>query len=215
VRILSDATLLYSKDVKVAIAVEQTSPSQTPAGDRLADALLMRRVARGDRDAFAAVYELHSRAALAFTMRMTGNREVAEEAVQDAFMGLWLRPDRYRWERGSLRGFVLGVTRHRALDILRRDAARARRRAGDDVLESLEEAAERPDIEVVRRSEAESVRTAVEGLSPQQSQAIDLAYYAGLTHSEIATRLDMPLGTVKSRIRVGLAKLRVELPQYA
>ncbi len=204
----------------MAYAVEQLSSLPTkpaafddPAGERLRDAELMRRVASGDRDAFAVVYDLHSRAALAFSLRIARVREVAEEAVQETFVRLWLSADRYQPERGSLRNFVLGIARHRALDILRRDALRTRRRVSDELLESEPDGSPRPDLQVVMRDEAEVLRAAVDGLSAVQSEAVELAYFGGLSHSEIAARLDIPLGTVKSRIRIGLANLRGELLQ--
>jgi RNA polymerase sigma-70 factor, ECF subfamily len=190
----------------------RTAPSAVndQFAERLRDDALMRRMANGDREAFAAAYDMHARAALSLAVRLTRNRESAEEAVQDTFVGLWLKADRYRHERGSLRSFVLGMARHRALDILRRDAVLSRRRASDELLEQVLDGSDWPEVVVIRRSDAEGIRAAIDCLSATQAEALRLAYFQGLSHSEIASRLHIPLGTVKSRIRIGLANLRDE-----
>ena len=175
----------------------------------------MERVACGDREAFAAAYDRHSRAALGLAVRMTGSREAAEEVVQETFVGLWRRADQFQASRGSLRTFVLGIARNRSIDALRRDAARVRTRASDLGVEHTHEAVDRTDVEVARRDEAASVRAALDSLPRLQRRVIELAYFAGLSHSEIALQLGLPIGTVKSRIRLGLGKLRGELPREA
>ena len=187
------------------------APSHATSGLGV-ESRLMRLVARGDHDAFIAVYDSHAGAALAVARRITRNQESAEEVVQEAFVNLWRRAGSYRPERGSLRTFLLAIVRYRALDELRRQAAPSRRSMSDKGLEERHEAPGRTDVEATRLAEAASVRVALGRLPEDQSQPIALAFFAGLTHSEIAAELGMPIGTVKGRIRLGLQKLRTELP---
>ena len=172
---------------------------------------LMRLVAVGDHDAFLVVYDRYAPAALGVALGMTRSRDAAEEIVQETFVNLWRRAGSYNAARGSLRTFVLAIARHRALDALRSQSARSRRSASDEGLEEWHEAPERTDVEATRREEAASVRAALGRLPHGQSRAIELAFFAGLTHSEIATQLGITIGTVKSRIRLGMEKLRDEL----
>ena len=171
----------------------------------------MRLVAVGDHDAFLVVYETYARAALGVAMRITRNREIAEDVVQEAFVNIWRRAGGYDSARGSLRTFVLTVVRNRALDALRSQSLRSQRSASDEGLEERYEAPGRTDTEVTRREDAASVRAALGTLPPGQSRAIELAFFAGLSHSQIAAQLGMPVGTVKGRIRLGIASLRGEL----
>lgn len=171
----------------------------------------MRRVALGDHDAFIVVYESHARAALSTALRTTRSREAAEEVVQEAFVKLWRDPESYNPARGSLRTFVQTIARNRALDAVRSQAVRLRRSATDEGLEEKHEALERTDVEATRREDAASVRAAVGRLPQGQSLVIQLAFFAGLTHREIAAELGMPMGTVKARIRLGIDKLRGEI----
>jgi RNA polymerase sigma-70 factor (ECF subfamily) len=210
-----------TEDVTVAITAEHPPPtpsSRPPTPQRFrrelaetTDSELMRLVSLGDREAFGAVYELHASSALAVALRITRSREAAEEVVQETFVGLWRGAGSYSAVRGSLRGFVLGIAHHRAIDALRRDALRAGRRTSDEGLEESHESPRRTDIEAAQREEAASVRAALEVLKPHQRRVIELAYFGGLSHSEVAARLQLPLGTVKSRIRVALAKLHGQL----
>jgi RNA polymerase sigma-70 factor, ECF subfamily len=172
---------------------------------------LMRLVALGDHDAFLVVYDRHAHAALGVALRMTRNREAAEEIVQEAFVNLWRRAGNYKAARGSLRTFVLAIVRNRAIDALRSQSTRTGRSTSDEGLEERHEAPERTDVEATRREEAASVRAALGRLPQGQSRVIELAFFAGLSHSEIAAQLEMPIGTVKGRIRLGLEKLRDEL----
>ncbi|MBA3381250.1 MAG: sigma-70 family RNA polymerase sigma factor [Actinobacteria bacterium] len=172
---------------------------------------LMRLVARGDHDAFLVVYDRHARAALGVALRMVRSREAAEEIVQEAFLSLWRGAGSYNPARGSVRTFVLGIVRYRALDAIRRQAVRSREHTSDAGLEETHEAPEHTDLEAARREEAASVRAALKTLPQGQFRAIELAFFAGLSHSEIARQLSMPVGTVKGRIRLGIDKLRGEL----
>jgi RNA polymerase sigma-70 factor (ECF subfamily) len=177
----------------------------------------MRLVALGDHEAFIVVYDRHARAALGAAMGMTRSREAAEEIVQEAFVSLWRRAGSYNAARGSLRTFVLAVVRYRAIDALRSQSTRSQRQASDEGLEKTHEAFERTEVEATRREEAATLRAALAKLPQAQSRAIELAFFAGLSHREVAAHLGMPIGTVKGRIRSGIEKLRGELrgPEWA
>jgi RNA polymerase sigma-70 factor (ECF subfamily) len=175
---------------------------------QLADEELMQLVRRGDARAFEAVYERHATAAYSLAYRMTGSRPQAEDVVQEAFLGLWRSGARYDRGRGSVRTWVLGIVHHRAVDALRRMSGHERRRVDDAELGERLPAPERTDVEAARREEAREVRAALGALPDEQRHVVELAYFGGFTHSEIAEALGEPLGTVKGRMRLGLGKLR-------
>ena len=177
----------------------------------LADEDLMQLVRRNDPEAFEVVYERHSGAAFSLAYRMVGTRNAAEDVVQEAFLSIWRSGARYDRARGSVRTWVLGIVHHRAIDALRRATVHDRRRASDEGIEERFEARDRTDVEAARRQEAQSVRAAIETLPSEQAQVIELAYFGGFSHSEIAEILKAPIGTIKGRMRLGLEKLRVEL----
>jgi RNA polymerase sigma-70 factor, ECF subfamily len=177
----------------------------------LADEDLMQLMRRGDPRAFEAVYERHSGAAFSLAYRMVGRGNVAEDVVQEAFLSIWRSGARYERARGSVRTWVLGIVHHRAIDQLRRSSVHSKRRASDEGIEDRIESGERTDVEVARRDEAQAVRSAMESLPPEQSHVIELAYFGGFTHTEIAAILETPVGTVKGRMRLGLEKLRHSL----
>lgn len=168
-------------------------------------------VQRGDRSAFELVYERHASAAFSLAYRVVGNRLAAEDVTQEAFLSIWRSRWRYEPHRGSLRSWVLGITRRRGIDALRRNLVRDRRRADAEGIEEREEARELTDVEAIRRDEAASLRAALETLPVEQSRVLELAYFAGFTQSEIAEMLDTPIGTIKGRMRLGLEKLRGRL----
>jgi RNA polymerase sigma-70 factor (ECF subfamily) len=177
----------------------------------LADEDVMQLVRRGDARAFEVVYERHSPAAFSLAYRMMGTRSGAEDVTQDAFLSIWRAGARYDRGRGSVRTWVLGIVHHRAIDALRRATVHDRRRAGDEGIEERFEARERTDVEAARREEAGTVRGALGSLPADQSQVIELAYFGGFTHTEIADMLDAPVGTIKGRMRLGLKKMRAQL----
>jgi RNA polymerase sigma-70 factor (ECF subfamily) len=181
----------------------------------LADEDLMQLMRHGDAQAFEMIYERHSTAAFSLAYRMVGRRGVAEDVVQEAFLSLWRSGARYDHTRGSVRTWVLGIVHHRAIDALRRSMVHDRRRAGDEGIEERFEAKERTDVQAARHEEATGVRSALATLPEEQSKAIELAYFGGFSHSEIANMLQMPIGTVKGRIRLGLEKLRGQLGHFA
>jgi RNA polymerase sigma-70 factor, ECF subfamily len=177
----------------------------------LADEDVMQLVRRGDARAFEVIYERHSGAAFSLAYRMMGTRSGAEDVTQDAFLSMWRSGARYDRARGSVRTWVLGIVHHRAIDALRRATVHDRRRAGDEGIEERFEARERTDVEAARREEAGTVRGALSSLPADQSQVIELAYFGGFTHTEIADMLDAPVGTIKGRMRLGLKKMRAQL----
>jgi RNA polymerase sigma-70 factor (ECF subfamily) len=176
-----------------------------------ADEELMQLMRQGDARAFEVIYERHATAAFSLAYRMTGRRPAAEDVVQEAFLSLWRSGARYDRTRGSVRTWVLGIVHHRAIDALRRSMPHDRRRASDEGIEERFEAEDRTDLQAARRQEAAEVRDALAALPDEQSRAIELAYFGGFSHSEIAAMLETPIGTVKGRIRLGLEKLRGRL----
>ena len=177
----------------------------------LADEDVMTLVQAGDPRAFEVLFDRHSGAAFSLAYRMVGNRVTAEDISQEAFLSIWRSRLRYRSDRGSVRTWVLGIVHHRAIDALRRNLVHERRRATAEGLEERQEAPELTDVEVVRRDEARQVRSAIGTLPSEQSRVVELAYFGGFTHSQIAEMLGTPIGTVKGRMRLGLEKLRREL----
>ena len=174
----------------------------------LADEDLMQYVRKGDPRAFELLYERHSGVAFSLAYRMTGKRAQAEDVVQEAFLSIWRSGARYERTRGSVRTWVLGIVHNRAIDSLRRTTVHDKRRASDEGIEERFEARERTDVEVARREEATTVRTAMDTLPAEQLKVIELAYFGGFSHSEIADMLGQPIGTVKGRMRLGLEKMR-------
>lgn len=174
----------------------------------------MQLVSQGRSDAFELVYERHSTAAFSLAYRMVGSRNAAEDVVQEAFLSLWRSQARYDRRRGSVRTWVLGIVHNRAIDALRRSLVHDRRRAhgttDEDIAERFE-APQRTDVDAARRTEAKEVRAALETLPSEQCRVIELAYFGGFSHSEIARMLDTPIGTVKGRMRLGLEKMKVQL----
>jgi RNA polymerase sigma-70 factor, ECF subfamily len=187
--------------------------SGTPPDElrRLADEDLMHLVRKGEARAFEVIVERHQSAAFGLAYRMTGTRATAEDVVQEALVSLWRSNARYDRGRGSVRTWILGIVHNRAIDALRRNAVHDKRRASDEGIEERFEASERTDVEVARREEADEIRTALRELPPEQGRVIELAYYGGFTHVEIAEMIDEPLGTVKGRMRLGLTKMRGSL----
>jgi RNA polymerase sigma-70 factor, ECF subfamily len=171
----------------------------------------MRLVQRGDARAFEAVYDRHGSAAFSLAYRIAGNRSAAEDIVQEAFLSVWRSAVRYEPERGNLRSWLLSVVHNRAIDSIRRSVVHDRRRADVEGLEERKAAPELTDAEALRREEAHEVRSAMERLPADQLKVVELAYFGGFTHSQIADMLGMPLGTVKGRMRLALDKMRDRL----
>jgi RNA polymerase sigma-70 factor (ECF subfamily) len=181
----------------------------------LADEDLMQLVRRGDSAAFEVIYERHATAAFSLAYRVVGTRNAAEDVVQEAFLSLWRSGARYDRARGSVRTWVLGIVHNRAIDALRRSLPHDRRRASDEGIEERFEARERTDAEAARNDEAREVQAALRTLPDEQCRVIELAYFGGFSHSEIADLLETPIGTVKGRMRLGLEKMRGQLGGFA
>jgi RNA polymerase sigma-70 factor (ECF subfamily) len=178
---------------------------------RLADEELMQLVVSGDADAFEVILERHADAAFSLAYRMCGRRSVAEDVAQESFLALWRSAARYDRARGSVRTWTLGIVHNRAIDALRRSSVHDRRRASDEGIEEQLEAPERTDIEAMSNAASDEIRVALGELPNEQRHVIELAYFGGFTHTEIASMLDTPIGTVKGRMRLGLEKLRGHL----
>jgi RNA polymerase sigma-70 factor, ECF subfamily len=179
----------------------------------LADEEVMQLVGEGNPRAFELIYDRHGGAAFSLAYRMVGNRVTAEDISQEAFLSIWRSRLRYDQSRGSVRTWVLGIVHNRAIDALRRGGVHDRRREPIDVVEEHHEAPVRTDVEAARREEARSVRSALDTLPAEQRRTIELAYFGGFSHSQIAELLDEPIGTVKGRMRLGLDKLRRQLAE--
>ena len=173
----------------------------------LADEEVMALLQEGSTRAFELVYDRHGGAAFSLAYRMVPNRTTAEDITQEAFLSIWRSRTRYEPTRGSVRTWVLGIVHNRAIDALRRNLVHDRRRTSAEGLEEREEAPERTEIEVARLQEAHSVRDALKELPKEQARVLELAYFGGFSHSQIAEMLEMPIGTVKGRMRLGLEKL--------
>jgi RNA polymerase sigma-70 factor (ECF subfamily) len=173
------------------------------------DAALVLAIARWREDALAEAYQRHAGASFALARRLLGDRQLAEEVVQEVFLRLWHRPDRFDPERGTLRSYLLAQTHGRSVDLLRSETSRRRREERD----ARETADGSPDIEreVVDLTVAERMKEIVAGLPTDERRAIELAYFGGHTYRQVAVMLDAPEGTVKSRIRSGLRRMRDRL----
>ncbi len=184
------------------------------SGDRLralADEELMQLVYRSSTVAFEVIYDRHANAAFSLAYRICAQRALAEDVVQEAFLSLWRSRARYDPARGSVRSWLLLVVHDRAVDALRRTRAGAGDLARHPTLADRRPAPELTECLVVGREEARRVRQALDDLPNEQRQVIELAYFAGLTQVEIAQRIGLPAGTVKSRMRLGMQKLRAAL----
>ena len=174
------------------------------------DRIQMDRLARGDLGSLDLLYEQYGAMAFSIAYRITGDRSAAEDVVQEAFLGAWRNAGRYVDARGSVRTWLLSIVHHRAIDAIRR------RRPTVELPETeatLPDTLTLPDVwaEVELRLDRESVQTAMGSISEVQREAIELAYFGGLTQTEIAERTGVPLGTVKGRLRLGLQGMRAAL----
>lgn len=179
------------------------------AHDQLDDAALVRAVVEHDDRALAEAYRRHGDSCFALARRVLFDRALAEEVVQEIFVRLWKRPELYEPDRGSLRSFLIAQTHGRSVDVLRAETARRRR----EEREARQRIPEPIDLEreIVNLTEAVTVRSALGSLPESERVAIELAYFGGHTYREVAVLLEQPEGTVKSRIRAGLLRLRAAL----
>src|SRR5215207_5208509 len=173
----------------------------------LADEDLISLVEVADAEAFATLYDRHSRAAFSLAYRMMGERQASEDLAQDAFLKVWRGASSYRADRGSVRTWTLSIVHNRGIDQIRSQASRRRTQ------QKIEASAPRSQpseafAETLRNSQRDQVRQALNTLPPEQLKILELAYFSGYTHVEISDLLGLPLGTVKGRMRLGLKKIR-------
>ena len=173
----------------------------------LADEDLISLAGSGDAGAFAVLYDRHSRATYSLAYRMMGERQAAEDLVQDAFLKVWRAAGSYRSERGSVRTWILSIAHNRGIDQLRSTASR-RRTQEKVVLVTPTSQSDEAFKEAWQTSQRDRVRAALSQLPSEQAKVLELAYFSGYTHVEIAELLDVPLGTVKGRMRLGLKKIK-------
>ena len=173
----------------------------------LADEELISLAGQGEAQAFAVLYDRHSRAAYSLAYRMMGEKQAAEDLVQDGFLKVWRGAESYRVERGSVRTWILSIVHNRGIDQLRSTASRRRTQEKVEASAPVSQPSE-AFAETLRNSQREQVREALGTLPQEQLKILELAYFSGYTHVEIAELLGLPLGTVKGRMRLGLKKVR-------
>jgi len=175
------------------------------------DRSLLHKIAAGDRAALASLYDRYSAAAFGMAVKICNNRTLAEDVVQEAFVSIWQRAGRFDPERGSVAAYLFAAVHNKAVDAVRHEESLRRRE--DAVSDFATETGGEEVVEAawlgVRRTE---VRSALAKLSDIQREALELAYFEGLTYSEVADKLGIPLGTAKTRLRDGMIRLRSLLP---
>jgi RNA polymerase sigma-70 factor, ECF subfamily len=186
------------------------------AEDVRGDQEAVKRLAGRDADALAEIYDRHSRAVYSLALRIVGEQAEAEDVVQEVFSQAWGQASKYTPDRGPVVAWLLTMTRSRAIDRVRARRARPDGETADALqLSGLTDPAQLQDLTLLTREQVGFLRGALERLPALQRIAIEMAYFEGLTQSEIAARLDEPLGTVKTRVRLALLKLREALTESA
>lgn len=181
------------------------------------DEELLERLRRRDETALAILYDRYARPAFSLALKLLHDQGLAEDVLQEVFLTVWNRPEVYVAERGRFLPWLLGVTHHRSIDLIRSRSADQRRRVTGDqrdlalMLTPDPHHLADPADKVVVGLEVQAVRHAMRQLPPEQQQALLLSLLGGFTHAEIAERLNQPLGTIKTRLRLGLRKLRLAL----
>ena len=183
-----------------------------PGEDKTADRLTLARMARGEHDALAELYDRHARGLYSLALRILQDRADAEDVVQDVFAQAWTQAARYDGARGAVAAWLLTLARSRAIDRLRSKRARPDGGVADDAaVTGMVDGGDTPDLQLLSAEQVSRVREALRSLPLLQRVAIEMAYYEGLSHSEIAGKLEQPLGTVKTRIRQAMIRLRESL----
>ncbi len=190
-----------------------SQPDQT-AGEP-DDAELLKRIADKDKDALSALYDRYMTPVYSLSLHMLKQPPLAEEVTQDVFLNIWLKADSFNAERGNPRSWIMSVTHHRVVDIIR-----SRRRTyaisdpdGYETLEQLPSAEPSVETQVVQSLDSERIRRALTTLPDSQREVIELAYFNGYSQSEMAEKLSQPLGTIKTRVRLAMQKLRISLQE--
>jgi len=181
------------------------------------DPSLLARVVKGDQQAFSQLYDHSSTLLFTLALRILGNREEAVELLQDVYWEVWRKVSRYDIGRGTPVAWLITLTKSRAIDRLRARASRGYQATNSLEAGTAAEVADPGPSPFETQADQElraAVEAAVAGLPQAQQQAIELAYYEGLSHAEIASRLNQPLGTVKTRIKLGMSRLRESLQQW-
>ena len=192
----------YAVTLSPAVGRQEPEAAREPSDEQVLEA-----VGRGDDDAHGELYDRFGRLAFRLAFRILRDRALAEDAVQEAFLAVWRSADAYKRERAKPSTWILTVVHRRAVDIVRREQSRR-----SEPLDVAPEPSVGPaDEDAVLRDRRAAVQAALTELPGEQRQALELAYYGGLTQSELAERLGVPLGTVKSRMFAGLGRLRVLL----
>jgi RNA polymerase sigma-70 factor, ECF subfamily len=193
--------------------VTALTTTQPPAGSdltQISDEALVSLVASSDDEALAELYDRFGGVAYGLALRILRDDALAQDAVQDAFLGVWRTADRFLPERAKASTWILTLVHRRAVDLVRRENVRR----GEPIEHAPEPAApETVEGEATLGFQRRVVQEALKGLPPEQREALELAYYGGLTQSQLAERLGQPLGTIKSRMFMGLARLRDLLAQ--
>jgi RNA polymerase sigma factor (sigma-70 family) len=189
----------YAVTFSAAVGRQEPDAARDPSDEQVLEA-----VGRGDDDALGELYDRFGRLAFRLAFRILRDRALAEDAVQEAFLAVWRSADAYKRERAKPSTWILTVVHRRAVDIVRREQSRR----GEPLEVAPEPSAGPADEDAVLRDRRAAVQAALTELPGEQRQALELAYYGGLTQSELAERLGVPLGTVKSRMFAGLGRLR-------
>ncbi|MBL8685446.1 MAG: sigma-70 family RNA polymerase sigma factor [Myxococcales bacterium] len=187
------------------VAAEPVEPEQ-----------LIERAGRGDHDALIALYDRYGATLFSLALRVVRSRSDAEDIVQDAFVRAWREAPSFDRTRGSAATWLATLTRNRAIDHLRAKGRKARREDAHEIESAIddERRSQTPEGDAARAERAEAVHKAIEALSPEQREALELAYFGGLSHSEIAEELGLPLGTVKTRLLTAAKRLRAALAEH-
>jgi RNA polymerase sigma-70 factor (ECF subfamily) len=196
------------------IVLSTAAPAEQATRDEPSDEVLLSRIARQELPALDELYARYGRTAFSVAYHILCNAESAEDVVQDVFMTVWRRAGSYVAGRGSARTWLLSIARHRAIDVARARAARPQGVPIDGMI-SLAASDDDPATEAMRRIDAANVRAALDCLPIYQRQVVELAFFSGFTYPEISEQIGVPLGTVKSRMRLALDRLRVVLTPAA
>lgn len=192
-------------------AIAAGSPGAGRADAQAVDRAALEQMAKGDQQGLALLYDHYAKPIFSLALRVLNDQGEAEEVVQDVFTQAWQQASRYDTARGAVGAWLFTVARSRAIDRLRARRVRPEWVADERQAERLPAPEPAPDLRLLSAEEVAHVRAALNELPLLQRLAIELAYYEGLTHAEIAERLEQPLGTVKTRIRLALTRLRETL----